>query len=1073
MSTRIARIPFLFLLLLLPKLSPAQTVVDRLTSQLDSLCRISYDGWKYTTDFSVDPAKPVPPEVVWKDVKLNQVLTGDSCWMRREIALPAAMLGKPVAGALTLELTVDDYGYLFVDGAARGRFNWDGEFELAGNARPGQKFIVMIKVINTGGPMRIMRARVSSASSRELTRKLDDFAFSLRVGQKLLSFDTYQSNARVKVDPGVDKSKIDRAEKQQLNDLLQKSAAKVNLDALREGEMDDFTASIQEARTLLKPVAEYAKRFTLYFDANAHIDAAWLWRERETVDVCRRTFSSVMNMMRARPDFTYTQSSAAYYDWMERYEPELFGQIRDRIKEGRWEVIGGMWVEPDCNLPSGESWMRQMLYAKTYFREKFGVDVTIGWNPDSFGYNGNMPQLYRHAGIDAFITQKIGWNERNVFPHRVFWWESADGSRILSYFPFDYVNEISDPYRLVDWLRQFEANTGFTKMLVLFGVGDHGGGPSLEMLQRIDRLGTLDIFPTIEHGTATRYLGWIRQQDLSTIPVWNDELYLEYHQGTYTTQAHMKAANRANEALLIEAEKFSCFAAEAGQPYQAELLRDAWKKVLFNQFHDILPGSSIHEVYVDAAETNKQATKEARHVLDGALGSLAEKVNTSALTRGTPLVVFNPLSWDRTDIVQYPLPAFDTNSWAVYDVEGKAVPSQIIETGLHERALIFKAEHVPSIGYRCYQLVREAEPAPPMPTSHRTSIENEYYIVVLDPSTGWLSSIFDKQHNRELLAGPGNELQVLEDRPSAWDAWNIGLTGVKYPSTFRKWEIVEQGPVRTVLRAWRDYLKPGVKKEFPTEDFPSSFFTQDVILYSGIERVQFKTDVDWWEEKTMLKAAFPLAVKDTLATYEIPFGHISRSTQLRDSWEQARVEVPAQRWADLSCATNGVSLLNKSKYGHDIKGNVMRLSLLRSPKWPDPMADRGSHSIEYALYPHEAGWREGNTVARGYEYNEPLLVAATGIHEGSLGTDGTFFSLDPPNLILTTIKRAEAGNAWIVQFYESAGRDTNGMLLTTSAPTKALMSDGMETDGKALSAEKNVIRLPVKKNSIVTLKLQF
>jgi alpha-mannosidase len=1070
-STMSARISFA--LLFLPILLTAQTAVDRLTGQLDSLSRISCDGWKYSTDFSIDPAKSVVSDAGWKDVKLNQVLTGDSCWMRREIVLPAAMLGKPTAGAITFEVTVDDYGYLFVDGAARGRFNWNGEFDLTNNARPGQKFTILIKVINTGGPMRIMRARVSSSVSRDLARRIDDFAFSMRVGQKLLSFDTYQSNARVKVDPFIDRSKADRAEKQQLNSLLQKTADQVNIDALREGDAEEFSESLDDARTNLKPVAAYAKRFTLFFDANAHIDAAWLWREKETIEVCRRTFSSVMNMMNARPDFTYTQSSAAYYDWMERYEPALFGQIRDRIREGRWEVIGGMWVEPDCNLPSGESWMRQMLYAKSYFRDKFGVDVTTGWNPDSFGYNWNMPQFYRHAGIDAFITQKIGWNESNVFPHRVFWWQAPDGSRILSYFPFDYVNEVSDPYRMVDWLRQFEANTGFTKMLVLFGVGDHGGGPSLEMLQRIDRLATLDIFPSIEHGTSAKYLGWLRQQDLAQIPVWNDELYLEYHQGTFTTQAHMKAANRANEALLTAAEKFSCIASEAGYPYQAKLLRDAWIKVLFNQFHDILPGSSIHEVYVDAAETNKEATKEARHVLRAALGNIAEKLNTSKLAKGAPLVVFNPLAWDRTDIVEYALPDFDTASYSVYDAEGRSVPSQIIGTGSHGRSVIFKADAVPSIGYRSYQLVREEEPAAAPAIPQRNSIENASFVVSLDPVNGWLSSIFDKRHNRELLAGPGNELQILEDKPTAWDAWNIGLTGVIFPSVFRGAEIVEQGPVRTVLRLRRDYLKPGVKKEFPTEDFPSSFFTQDVILYNGIGRIHFKTDVDWWEEKTMLKVAFPLALKDTLATYEIPYGHIARSTQMRDSWEQAKVEVPAQRWADLSSSSNGVSLLNTSKYGYDIKGNIMRLSLLRSPKWPDPMADRGRHSIEYALYPHEGNWAEANTVARGYEMNEPLQAVATGIHDGSLGPEGTFVSVDPPNLILTTIKRAETGNAWIVQLYESAGRDTDAMLLTTAAPEKVMLSDAMEGDGKPMPFEKNVLRFSVKKNSIVTLKLQF
>jgi alpha-mannosidase len=281
---------------------------------------------------------------------------------------------------------------------------------------------------------------------------------------------------------------MEKGEKERLGRLLERLAAQVDLDALERGDVPRFTASLEEVRKRLAPIGAFAKRFTLFLDANAHIDAAWLWRERETVQVCRNTFSSVMNMFASRPDFTYTQSSAAYYDWIERTDPALFEKIKAKVSEGRWEVIGGMWVEPDCNLPSGDSWARHLLYAKRYFRSKLGADVKIGWNPDSFGYNGNIPQLYRNAGIDAFITQKIGWNATNVFPHRVFYWEAQDGSRILTYFPFDYVNEVDDPFRLVDWMRQFEAGSGFTKMMVLFGVGDHGGGPSLAMLARLKRI---------------------------------------------------------------------------------------------------------------------------------------------------------------------------------------------------------------------------------------------------------------------------------------------------------------------------------------------------------------------------------------------------------------------------------------------------------------------------------------------------------------------------------------------------------------------------------------------------------
>lgn len=1064
----------LILAAILPSVLVAQTNVDKLVEQLEFFGKGSVDSWKYSTSFVGDPTKAGFDDSQWKPLKLNESIFVDSCWIRKEIILPKALYGEPVRGKLRFLVSVDDYGYLWINGESRGRFPWDGEFEVTTNARPGDRVVIAIRAVNTGGPLRLIRAKLEAEAAASTMQAIEDFSLSFRVGQKLLSFDTYQTNSSTKVDPGIDKSSMDRAEKQRLSNLLQQLATQVDVRALENGETAKFLASLSGVRAQLKPISEFARRFTLYFDANAHIDAAWLWRQVETVEVCKNTFASVINMMEARPDFTYTQSAAAYYDWMERLYPDLFEKIKQRVQERRWEIVGGMWVEPDCNLPSGESWARHLLYAKRYFRQKFGVEVKIGWNPDSFGYNWNMPQFYRNAGIDAFITQKIGWNDTNVFPHRVFWWDAPDGSRILSYFPFDYVNEITDPYRLIDWLRQFEANTGFTNMLVLFGVGDHGGGPSLEMLRRIDRLANLDIFPAIKHGTASTYLQWLKQQDLSSVPVWSDELYLEYHQGTYTTQAAMKRQNRESEVLLTNAEKFSSLAALEGGTYNGADLEQAWRLALFNQFHDILPGSSIREVYVDANETYADVRAIGRTELSKALQQLARSVNTSRVKQGTPLIVFNPLAWDRSEYVHVTLPAEEGGDYAVFDMTGKELPSQMRSTSRYERELTFWAEKVPSLGYKLFEL-RKRNPS--QPASHLSltpsSIENEFFRVVVDPTTGWLKSIVDKRNGRELLAGPGNELQLLADYPKAWDAWNIGLTGVKYPSRFRKAEIVERGPVRAVLRLSRDYLKPGVRKEYPTENFPSSFFTQDIILYAGVDQIYFKTDVDWWEEKTMLKVAFPLTISDTVATYEIPYGTIRRSTQLRDSWERAKVEVPAQRWADLSQEEYGVSLLNKSKYGYDIKGDTIRLSLLRSPLWPDRTADRGKHSIEYALYPHAKRWTEANTIRRGYEYNNPLIAVITDAHKGRLPESHSFVRLEPANLVLTTIKKAEDSDAWVVQWYEAKGREVEATLTLPKVPKGVVRTNFLEEDQESLPFARNTVSLRTTKNAVVTVKIIF
>ncbi len=1064
------------LLLLLATGSYAQSRIPAAISALDSLTLTSYDNWRVSPDLrawkpSGDPAQPDYDDRSWSPLRLDESLSFDSCWIRKEIVLPTAVFGVPVSGPVRFSLSVDDYGYFWVNGNSLGRFDWDGEFLLTADARPGQRFVIAIKAINTGGPLRLIRAEVRAEQARDLREAVEGITLSLRTGQKLLSFDTYQTNARTKTDPGIDRSTIDPAERTRLSAVLESSVDALDLAALTEGPAQRFFDSVERWKQVVRPVSDFARRFTLHFTANAHIDAAWLWRERETIEVCRNTFNSANNIMDAKRDATFAQSQAVFYRWMEQYYPDAFKRITDRVKEGRWEIVGGMWVEPDCNLPSGDSWMRQLLYAKRYFRDRFGVDVKLGWNPDSFGYNGNMPMLYRAAGIDAFITQKIGWNDTNVFPHRVFWWESADGSRILSVFPFDYVNNVGQPFGLVDWLRQFEANTGFRDLIVLFGVGNHGGGPSLEMMRRIDRLANVPIYPKVEFGTAQAYVDRLRAQDLSSLPVWNDELYLEYHRGTFTTQSAVKKANREHENLLTGTETFSAIANRLGKPYPADALRTAWETVMFNQFHDILPGSSIREVYVDAAASNATARDLAEFERGRSLDFIASQINTSSLPAGKPVVLFNQLGWDRSDLAHIPLPKGDSAAVSVFDAKGAEIPSQMVRTGPLTCEVIFVAK-VPAVGYATYLLRprTSAKFSNPLNISY-TSVENEFFALTLDPETGWLKSIVDKRSGREVLAGPGNELQVLEDLPRAWDAWNIGLTGKRFPTRFRKMEIVERGPVRVVLRLYHTYLKPGVTRSFPTEDFPNSFFTQDIVLTSGLDRVDFVARADWWEDKTMLKVSFPVTVTDFAATYEIPFGTIRRSTGTSTSFEKAQFEVPSHRWADLSEADRGVSLLNRSKYGYDIKGNVMRLSLLRSPKYPDPTADRGSHTIEYALVPHAGTWETDGTVRRGYEYNSPLVVVPTERHRGKGPASQGLLGFRGDGLVLTSVKRAEDGSAWIMTWYNISGREQVAEVSWPGAPKALRRSNVMEEDGEAVPFTGRQARVPTPAKGMMVLKV--
>ena len=1057
----------------------AQTNVDKLTNTIDSLTVFSFNNWRISPNLSKpiegNPTSSEFDDSGWGILKVDERNYNDSCWLRKEIILPKTILGKPVEGKITFLVSVDDYGYFYVNGKNLGYFPWDGEFVLTENARPGEKFFIAIKVINTGGPLRLLRARIDMEGTKELRQSILDFSLSMKVGQKLLSFDTYQTNARVKTDPGIDKSKMNKEEKIKLNELLQNLATQVDVDALGKGEMEKFKSSMDNIRSQLVPIKDFAKKFTLYFDSNAHIDAAWLWRQKETIEVCKNTFTSVFNIMDEKPGFTYTQSAAQYYKWMEDLYPDVFTGIKDKMKIGRWEAIGGMWIEPDCNLIDGVSWSRQLLYAKKYFKNKLGADINIGWNPDSFGYNWNMPMFFQNAGIDAFVTQKIGWNEVNVFPHRLFWWISPDGSKILSYFPFDYVNTIEQAYGLVDWLRQFEANTGFTNMLVLFGVGDHGGGPSIEMIGRIEHLKTIDIYPSVVYGTTKEYLDWLKKEDLSNVPVWNDELYLEYHQGTYTTQAKMKKYNRLSEITLTNAEKYSSLSHLLCKgKYKSGDLEEAWEGAMLNQFHDILPGSSIREVYFDATKTYKHVLDIGNFVSKEALNNISQNINTSFVEEVKPVVVFNPLSWERKDVVELELPEGDLNNYKVYDSEGNEIASQLINTDKYQNKILFIADGVPSYGYKVYYLKEDTSPSLlDNKIVLNNSIENEFFKVTVDQNNGWIKSIYDKLNQREILSGEGNKLQLLEDKPTAWDAWNIGWTGVEFPMNFKKIELKENGPVRTVLSVYHDYLKPGVVKDFPTPNFPSSFFRQDIILYKGIDRIDFLTNVDWWEDKTMLKVAFPLAVQDTIATYEIPYGSVTRSTQRNTSWNKARYEVSAIRWADVSNNGYGVSLINNSKYGYDVKNNVMRLSLLRSPNWPDPTADRGEHEIEYSLYPHKGDWKEANTVNKGYNFNYKLVAFLTDVHDGDLHSEYSFVKMNAPNLILTTFKKAEDEDAYIFQWYESEGKDTEAEIEFPKHPNKVFLSNFLEKDLEELQFDGNKLVVVTKGSSVMTIKVYF
>ncbi|MHB0855973.1 MAG: alpha-mannosidase [Anaerolineae bacterium] len=743
----------------------------------------------------------------------------------------------------------------------------------------------------------------------------------------------------------------------------------------------------------------------VFLTGHSHIDTAWLWPLRETIRKCGRTFSTACRLMERYPDYHFSCSQPQLYAYTKEHYPQIYEEIKKWVATGRWECTGGMWVEPDCNVPSGESLVRQMLYGIEFFQREFGVRPRTCWLPDVFGYPASLPQILKGCGIDFFMTAKLHWQARNPFPTQLFWWQSLDGSRVLAHIPRlkAYYNGWPNPEQIQFAWDHFEEKGRYDEIILPFGYGDGGGGPTEEMLESAARAERYPGLPACRQGVEEDYFQTVvdTQPDL---PLWDGELYLETHRGTYTSQAATKRANRKNELLLRDAEMLGVLANGLGAGLDLAPLRRAWESVLLLQFHDILPGSSIGEVYREALVEYAQVEATAREMRDVALHSLAARIAQPA-----DLVAFNTLSWERSDVATAWIAAPEVPLELV-QADGHVLPTQVIAQRDGEAEIVFVPASVPMLGYTTLQ-------ARPVSATQRTSLsvservlENRFFRLELNDE-GLITRLFDKRHSRDVVpAGQAaNRLQLFQDGPEREAAWNVHDT---FDRREYDWDdgttlqVLERGPVRASVRITRTYRQ--------------SRMVQDVVLYDKVARIDFVTQVDWQERQVMLKAAFAVDIRTTRATYEIQYGAVERPTHRNTSWDQAKFEVAGHRWADLSEAGYGVSLLNDCKYGYDTVGNVLRLTLLRGTEFPDPDADRGSHAFTYSLFPHAGDWQTGETVRRGWELNVPMLCAPAGTPGDSLTGAHSFVNVSGPALV-DTIKPAENGQGWIVRLYEPNG----------------------------------------------------
>jgi alpha-mannosidase len=614
-------------------------------------------------------------------------------------------------------------------------------------------------------------------------------------------------------------------------------------------------------------------------------------------------------------------------------------------------------------------------------------------------------------------------------------------------------------------LSDYNRLTGYPELLHLYGVGDHGGGPTRSMLETATRWEQKDlVYPKLEVGAAQPFFDKLFQAAPKlTLPTWKSELYLEYHRGTYTSQSETKRNNRRNEELLLNAEKFSSLAGLYGAEYPAKDLNDSWKKVLFNQFHDILSGSSVAAVYRDADRDHAEVRRIAGHDLQSALGQIEARVKTSG--PGVPVIVFNPLAWERTSPVEFEA-SFPSavNDVEVHDDTGRVIPAQLLQRNreLRRVKVLFMAEGLPALGYRVFHLVPTTR-ARATAADTGPQIENEFLRVRIDPKSGCMS-LFDKKNQREAFeAGKcGNLLQAFYDLPHEYDAWNIDANFEDKNWDIDKAEevkVTERGPVRSTIHVVRK--------------FQNSTFAQDIHLYPGIAQVVVETDADWNEKHILIKAAFPMPVRNENATYEIPYGSIGRPTTRRNAFEKARFEVPALRWADLSDDKYGVSIINESKYGYDGKDNVLRLSLLRSPAYPDPHADEGKHHFSYAIYPHAGGWQAANTVRHGYEFNYAPIVFQATAHDGTLPASQSFVKIEPADLVLTAMKQTESGDGLLLRFYESSGQAGRARIQIPPGATAAFDANLMEKQQEPIQCSGREINVPFGAWEIKTILLHY
>lgn len=984
----------------------------KLERRIDELCNYRY---RYLISFDElyakeDVEKLVRPEVpttfdAWNTMKVGETWSGRDCylWLHKEVIVPAHWDNKRVVGIFDFGNTGagNNSGFeslLYLNEQPYQGVDVNHKEVFLKEDLVGKKVSFTFRLwsgLEGGGVPNEQEHKLNRADLAYLDEKTDDLYYL-----SLMILDTLKN---------LDENNAIRSE------------LKIHLDNAFKlidwsyPNSEAFYQSVHEADDYLNEKIDGMDKNSLVnvkCIGHTHIDVAWLWRLKHTREKCARSFSTVLRLMEEYPDYIFLQTQPQLYEYIKNDYPEIYEGIKNRIADGQWEADGAMWVEADCNLTSGESLTRQILLGSKFIQEEFGKNVEYLWLPDVFGYSWALPQILKKSGIDMFMTTKISWNQYNRMPHDTFYWRGIDGSEVLTHFIttpdpwsepgswfYTYNGKLTPKTVKGSWDAYKDKDLN-KDILISYGYGDGGGGVNRDMLEQRRRIDKIPGLPNLETSTAKDYFNTLKKTVASSdqyVHTWDGELYMEYHRGTYTSHAYNKKMNRKMEFLYRESEWLTVMAAMlSGDVHTAkqEDLTNGWKILLTNQFHDIIPGSSIKEVYDDCVVDYNQAETIANQVKQEALKLLVREVKDT-------YTILNNSSWLRNDCVELPN---DGRKGYFVNEKGEELKAQ----ASHHSWIVY-LQNVAPMGFARIKFIEAAREEAVHPFEYSNhSIETPYYLIQFNEN-GQITAIYDKENKRQVIA-PGeraNVLQVFEDKPMDNDAWDIDIfyqEKMREVSELEHFEVKEVGSLRAVFSFQWKYMNSVIK--------------QDMIVYAYNRRIDFETYVDYHEKRQLLKVAFPVDIRSNYATYDIQYGNVKRPNHWNTSWDQAKFETVAQKWVDLSEYNYGVSLLNNCKYGHDVKDHLLRLTLIKTAMHPDYLQDQGEHSFTYSLLPHKGDFVKGETEKEAFALNQKLEAIAG---ESVLSNNYSFVSIDNEYIVIDAIKQSEDTEYLVVRVHDYSG----------------------------------------------------